>query len=825
MAMWLSFAQLFLSGTIGFVYVQFRANSKNGGFFSYLGEARKKNDPAYKKIMLTSVFNAIGSTCVNMAYIQGSVSLVQIIKSLEPVTTYVLSAGILKIKCNIQLFFSILFVVIGSVVTCASDSSYNRNSFLLAFASNLMMPLRNVTIKSAADDSSRDRRLVNQQPTGFMMFSLISALGSSLVGAIAITTSLITGTAGSILADTMVWNKIIFSSGFFFAYNGSSFVVLQKLDPITHSILNICKRYFNILCNVALFSTDFTTQIATGLLISAVGLLMFTLVKMKVHVPLPSKARYYFYIPIFFLFFLQLHFDPSSYLDVKTETEVTLRMMVVPFDAYFIRNGIMEHRTCKKTIMVRGLHDWNNQPFTEYKGNIRDLPLEANKDLVCISVGSKTGAIILSHSIPNSEDHDITFLGSDATELVLEKLEHASKKSRINLQAEIVERTSVAIFGWYKPTSPEAVEARRKDDNSGNFIWQYGATRMINAYTTSFIDALLDEASEASVLVLASANAFYMNLENENPYNMMKGRVGMLTNIVRKIDKPTILLGIGIQAEFDLIEDINTMELHEHQAAFLKEIGVRNNATTSVSVRGDVTNTAAVNAGVTNTISLGCPSLSISRAQGLGAILEKGWKDAEASVRKNSSLKIGVALPAIRSHDPNYHRVVGNLLSICEPHDCYFIMQAGYDRGQLLKFGGGRVDKSKVLWFRDGVEDWFEFMQGLDFLVSTRIHGGMAGVAVGVPTMVLPTDFRIMELVNAMKLPHIPFEDFSSTNYTSLDQMMKAATKDFVEFEANRLNRLREYHRLLTSVGLEMDPALVEIFSKRIRPQKGSQSK
>lgn len=619
MAMWLSFAQLFLSGTIGFLYVQFRENStyRNGGFFSYLREAREKNDPAYKKIMLTAVFNAIGSTCVNMAYIKGSVSLVQIIKSLEPVTTFVLSAGILKMKCSIPLFVSIIFVVMGSVVTFCSDSSHNRNSFLLAFTSNLMMPLRNVLMKSAADSSSHT--LENQQPTGFMMFSLISALGSSLVGAITVTTSLITGT-GHILADTMVWNRIFLSSGFFFAYNGSSFVVLNKADAITHSVLNIVKRYFNILCNVALFSTDFTTQTATGLLISAVGLLMFTMVKMKLYVPLPAKKSnahhilcISLYSSILLMCVFQFYFHPSKYLDVKVETakefgdQVNLRMMVIPFDAYVMRNQIMEHRTCKRTIMVRSLHDWEHQPFTEYHDNIKDLPLEANKSLVCISVGSKTGAIILFHSNLNLDD-DLTFLGPSATELVVELLEHSLKKSRVDLQVEIVKHTTVAMLGWYQPTSPKVVENRQKDGNTGNFIWQYGATRMINPHTTSFIDADNYEAtSEASALVLASANAFYMDLENEKNYNRMKSHVEYLTGKTRKIDKPTILLGIGIQANFNEVEDISTIKLHEHQAALLKEIDLRNNATTSVSVRGDVTHTAAVNAGVTNTISLGCP--------------------------------------------------------------------------------------------------------------------------------------------------------------------------------------------------------------------------
>lgn len=212
-------------------------------------------------------------------------------------------------------------------------------------------------------------------------------------------------------------------------------------------------------------------------------------------------------------------------------------------------------------------------------------------------------------------------------------------------------------------------------------------------------------------------------------------------------------------------------------------------------------------------LSLLSLSLTISSASDLGAILKKNWKDTASLVAKNSTLKIGIALPYMED-STMYGRIIGPLLTICESHDCYFVCQGKSNRKQLLRFGGDRVDKSKILLFQDGVEDWFQFIRGLDFVISTRIHGGMAGIVNGVPTVIIPLHVRIMELVNVMILPYLSFEQFLSKYYTSLDQIMKDATKDFAQFESNRRNALKEYRQLLNSVSVEMDPALVHILQQ-----------
>lgn len=175
-------------------------------------------------------------------------------------------------------------------------------------------------------------------------------------------------------------------------------------------------------------------------------------------------------------------------------------------------------------------------------------------------------------------------------------------------------------------------------------------------------------------------------------------------------------------------------------------------------------------------------------------------------------MKIGIGLPAlILGRDPQYKQLIDTLLSVCEKHDCYFIVQAPCDKPQLLEYAGDKVDKEKVLHFSEGIEDWFGFMRTLDFVVSTRIHGGMAGIINDIPTIIIPTDYRILELVNAMVLPHISFDDAREKDFTSLAELMAVTKKDFKRFEANRRNRLKEYKRMLESIDLEMCPTLVDI--------------
>lgn len=502
----------------------------------------------------------------------------------------------------------------------------------------------------------------------------------------------------------------------------------------------------------------------------------------------------------FYSAFLLEDISLSSLVEKKRNSDV---IMTVPFESYFLRDDVMEHRTCQKTIIVQRKNNrqrlnWSDQPYDEWNvSDITEFPSLPIDNILCIQIGIRVGALVLSN--PKHIVADSFLLGSNSTEHVLRQLQNTMSGATNDLIFKVVERKSIATHGHYELTSPEVRAKRRKNDNSGNFIWHFGATRMINPYTTQFISSSSEDP--VSALVMQSANAFYMDTENEQDFNSLKSYIGSLTSLVQKINKPTILLGIGVQMEFSATSNVTSVKLHEHQVSFLNEIDQRNTGK-SVSVRGEVTHTASVNAGAKNTISLGCPSLTISRSLDLGQDLEIKWNNVMSLLEKGKhTLKIGVALPAMRIESEDYSQVLDMLLSVCQSHDCYYISQMEYDEKQLLEYTRDKIKikQSNLRFFREGVESWFEFMHGLDFVLSTRIHGGMAGISNGIPTVIVPTDYRILELVNAMKLPHIPYDVVMNKKLTSLDEIFAETEKDFAGFEINRRHHLKEYRRMLES--------------------------
>ena len=209
------------------------------------------------------------------------------------------------------------------------------------------------------------------------------------------------------------------------------------------------------------------------------------------------------------------------------------------------------------------------------------------------------------------------------------------------------------------------------------------------------------------------------------------------------------------------------------------------------------------------------PSLTLSRERNLGQVLESKWNVVQSKLaHENNKLQIGIGLPALLNDSVKYGKVVDLLLAVCKNHECHFIVQAPYDKNLLLKHAGDQVDAKNVHHFTEGVEDWFLFMEKLDFVVSTRIHGGMAGILNGIPTIIIPTDLRILELVDAMNLPHISFGDAMNRKFETLQVLMDATKTDFIGFEKNRQDRISVYKRMVESVGLKMDPLLLDVISK-----------
>ena len=615
----LSFLQLFFSGLLG-AFVAYwipsrgeSSSSSSSHFFYFLLEARRKKHSAYKKIILTSVFNAIGSSCVNIAYINGSVSLVQIMKTLEPVITYVLSVGILNSSHSSSVLCSIILVSGGAVYTSLKDSTFNYFSASVALLSNFMMPLRNVVMKATLEDAKIENdeksRLVQSHPTGAAMFSLISTIGSIWLG-VPLAISFLMFESSRFSRDDAP--SLVLSSIFYYAYNGASFQVLHLTNPVTHSILNVFKRFFSILCSIALFHSKFTIETALGLSISLFGASLFVLSKQKgLRRKIPVKTSSVIFLLFNFGLLRIASFTKEHHGIINSPTSAksylaghvlaSHEILVFPFNSFDAPTKAP--RTCETTIVIRKKSGKSlgrtDQPF-----RVLDVYEEIPEVVpLCVQAGTTVGALLLSSVFGSNTTKDPFLLGPSAINNIknhlTERIDHGSDD---DIEMKIVDRKVIKMSPTYHhPVTPDVIKYRRNDDNSGNMIWQYGATRMINPYTVK-IEADITKEIPVSAFVIASANSLRIPYEPN-----IAQSINNLTARVREIDRPTIILGIGIQAEFSELSEMRSAKLLDHQVDFLNEISRRNKFQKSVSVRGEHTEAACVNANVTSCISLGCP--------------------------------------------------------------------------------------------------------------------------------------------------------------------------------------------------------------------------
>jgi Polysaccharide pyruvyl transferase len=414
--------------------------------------------------------------------------------------------------------------------------------------------------------------------------------------------------------------------------------------------------------------------------------------------------------------------------------------------------------------------------------------------------------------------------------------------------ARIVELKKVDFPAYYRRTENlnNSVTELFRDSNYGNMVWRYAATTILNPVTTQFDRS--DQPNNLSlrdgpvhVHVLATANALGITQKLS-----LKQLVERFTRRIIARNVSTIVLGVGVQMEFDdslltagedTIQDIlfntNVSLPHKFQVDFLEEASKRQSIP-SIGVRGDLTRKVCENSGIHNCVSMGCPSLTISREMNLGKKLQKNWVNILKRVkRQDKALKIAVTSPAYAS--------VGKFVNLCRIAMAYIldefsdhatmIEQTPYDWNELMKFNAYNWTNvspksiAHVEFFN--VESWLASAQEFDLCISFRIHGSTMFFNAGVPTVLIPTDFRIMELISAMKVPYlVPHTlqtamDANSSHFRQpapgsgfsfLESLLKMAKNtNFTEFELNRREKISGWKNILNSVDLEMDPALSRV--------------
>ena len=160
-----------------------------------------------------------------------------------------------------------------------------------------------------------------------------------------------------------------------------------------------------------------------------------------------------------------------------TLTSAPSKLVVVPFSLHNACDGQVPQLSCLETIMLDSDVDFNDRCRVLQQEWIRcdRIPISTERATVvstvplCVQSPRKFGVVLDSFE--------------DKERVELPQLQMTTRRSA----EHVVHQSTVAYTEFYVPQSEASDAVRAKDDNYGNFIWRFGAMRMINPATTKFV--------------------------------------------------------------------------------------------------------------------------------------------------------------------------------------------------------------------------------------------------------------------------------------------------------------------------------------------------
>ncbi|OKI96691.1 polysaccharide pyruvyl transferase [Streptomyces sp. CB02058] len=250
---------------------------------------------------------------------------------------------------------------------------------------------------------------------------------------------------------------------------------------------------------------------------------------------------------------------------------------------------------------------------------------------------------------------------------------------------------------------------------------------------------------EYDVFVVPLANAFRPTFER--PLKRM-------TQLIKKLRIPVVVLGVGAQA--DLKYDASRLKPMEPTVReFVTEVL---NRSASIGVRGEFTEQYLKNMGFRDVEVIGCPSMFMN---GETFTLEK----KSESLSTDSLISVNGSHSAVRSHGldaiirqaheryPNLRFVGQNLLEAQLLHWRETPNPLGAQTSMPTHPSHPMYREGKVGLYIDPAT-WIEELRAYDFSFGSRIHGNIAALLAGVPSTVLCSDSRTLELCRYFGIPH-----------------------------------------------------------------------
>ncbi|KAE9594820.1 putative sugar phosphate transporter domain-containing protein [Lupinus albus] len=236
----------------------------------------KISKPFIIALLGPALFHTVGHISACVSFSKVAVSFTHVIKSAEPVFSVIFSS-VLGDRYPIQVWLSILPIVLGCSLAAVTEVSFNVQGLWGALISNVGFVLRNIYSK---------RSLQNfKEVDGLNMYGWITIISLFYLFPVAIFvegSQWIPGYYKAIEAigkPTTFYIWVMLSGVFYHLYNQSSYQALDEISPLTFSVGNTMKRVVVIVSSVIVFRNPVRLLNGVGSAIAILGTFLMYLKK------------------------------------------------------------------------------------------------------------------------------------------------------------------------------------------------------------------------------------------------------------------------------------------------------------------------------------------------------------------------------------------------------------------------------------------------------------------------------------------------------------------------------------------------------------------
>lgn len=293
----------------------------------------------------------------------------------------------------------------------------------------------------------------------------------------------------------------------------------------------------------------------------------------------------------------------------------------------------------------------------------------------------------------------------------------------------------------------------------------YGAGRP--GIDDKYIQRINDEF-DSFVIPLANAfrPAFRRNLTN-------------LTRVIESLNIPVTVVGVGSQHPLDGDGEPNP-SLDKDVKRFMSVVLDRS---AKVGVRGEETAgyLERLGFGDEHVEIIGCPSIFMNGMSPAVRPLD-GQLTQNSSLAMSASPETSVMVPIVRNHAERFKRfryipqnsVDLNTMVWGEPNPKPNAISE-------LVHPDSSLHTNDQIRFPLDPKTWVNYLRDFDFVVGTRIHGSVAGILAGTPTLLLAHDSRTRELADYHQIPYVPIDQI--TENTRAEDLYEHV--DYTKFHAH----------------------------------------